>query len=251
MAENIFSLLPDESLDRLNGQGLSVIQPLRGYRFSMDAVLLSHFVRLRKRDRVADLGTGCGVIPLLLFSRDSTLLIDALELEEAFADRARRSMAGNGLSGVIRVRQGDLRQLPEDLPRAGFDLVICNPPYGSSSPTGPERALPTTEAGCTLKDVVLAAKALLRFSGRFACCWPAARLQEAMTALSRYRFSVKRLRPVCAKPDRGPYLCLIEAVFGGRPGLAFEPPLLVMDQEGRYTDEIRDIYGDNGKETMI
>ena len=112
-------------------------------------------------------------------------------------------------------------------------------------------ALPTTEAGCTLKDVVLAAKALLRFSGRFACCWPAARLQEAMTALSRYSFSVKRLRPVCAKPDRGPYLCLIEAVFGGRPGLAFEPPLLVMDQEGRYTDEIRDIYGDNGKETMI
>ena len=250
MGVSTFSLLPDESLEKLNDQ-LSVIQPLRGYRFSMDAVLLSHFVRLKKHDQAADLGTGCGVIPLLLYARESTVTIDALELDEASADRARRSMAGNGLSEVIRVHQGDLKNLPEALPRGSFDLVTCNPPYGSTSPTGPDRVLPTTQAGCTLEDVVRAAKALLRFSGRFAFCWPAARLQEAMTVLSQHRFSVKRLRPVCAKQGREPYLCLIEAVFGGRPGLTFEPSLLVMDTEGRYTDEIQAIYGDNGKENPI
>ena len=150
-----------------------------------------------------------------------------------------------GLSASVRVRQGDLRQLAGLLPRAAFDLVVCNPPYGSSSPTGPDRALPTTEAGCRFEDVVSAAGGLLRFSGRFACCWPAARLQEAMTVLSRQRFSVKRLRPVSSKPGKNPYLCLIEAVFGGRPGMVFEPPLLVMDGEGRYTDEIRQIYGES------
>ena len=246
MTDNPFILLPGERLDRLNGRGLAVIQPEDGYRFSMDAVLLSHFCGLKKHGRAADLGTGCGVIPLLLISREPALTVDAVELDEAAAGRARRSAAGNGLETSVRVHQGDLRDLPEALPRASFDLVTCNPPYGSTSPTGPARVLPTTDAGCTFEDAVLAAKALLRFSGRFACCWPAARLQEAMAILSRHRFSVKRLRPVCSKPGKRPYLCLIETVFGGRPGMAFEPPLLVMDADGQYTEEIRQIYGDNG-----
>ena len=246
MAENTFVLLPGERLDSLNSRGLAVIQPEKGYRFSMDAVLLSHFCRLKKHERAADLGTGCGVIPLLLVSREPTLTVDAVELDEAAADRAGRSVRGNGLEGSVRVRRGDLRDLPETLPRASFDLVTCNPPYGSTSPTGPARVLPTTDAGCTFEDAVLAARALLRFSGRFACCWPAARLQEAMTVLSRHRFSVKRLRPVSSKLGKRPYLCLIEAVFGGRPGMVFEPALLVMDTDGQYTEEIRRIYGENG-----
>ena len=246
MTENPFILLPGERLDRQNGRGLAVIQPEDGYRFSMDAVLLSHFCGLKKHGRAADLGTGCGVIPLLLTAREPTLTVDAVELDEAAAGRARRSAAGNALEGSVRVFQGDLRDLPAALPRASFDLVTCNPPYGSTSPTGPARVLPTTDAGCTFEDAVLAAKALLRFSGRFACCWPAGRLQEAMAVLSRHRFSVKRLQPVCSKPGKRPYLCLIETVFGGRPGMAFEPPLLVMDADGQYTEEIRQIYGDNG-----
>lgn len=245
MTDQRFTLLPGERLDSLNDRGLAVIQPEKGYRFSMDAVLLSHFARLRKNERAADLGTGCGVIPLLLVSREPTLSIDAVELDEAAADRAERSVRGNALEGSIRVVQGDLRHLPEALPRAAFSLVICNPPYGSSSPTGPERVLPTAGESCSFEDAVSAARALLRFSGRFACCWPAAKLQEAMTVLSRHRFSVKRLRPVSSKPGKSPYLCLIEATLGGRLGMVFEPPLLVMDEEGQYTEEIRQIYGTN------
>ena len=144
MAENTFVLLPGERLDSLNSRGLAVIQPEKGYRFSMDAVLLSHFCGLKKHGRAADLGTGCGVIPLLLTAREPTLTVDAVELDEAAAGRTRRSAAGNGLEESVRVFQGDLRDLPAALPRASFDLVTCNPPYGSTSPTGLARILPTT-----------------------------------------------------------------------------------------------------------
>ena len=243
MTEGAFSLLPGEGLDRLNDHGLSVIQAEKGYRFSMDAVLLSHFVRLKKRDRVIDLGTGCGVIPLLLSAREETLVIDAVEVDESAADRAGRSVIGNGLKGSIRIFQADLRSLPEALPRGAYHLAVSNPPYGWGEPTSPEKALPTTRAGCTFEDVVIAAKSLLRFSGRFACCWPASGLQEALTALSRHRFAVKRLRPVRSKPGKPYYLCLLEASFGGGDGLILEPALTVMDETGAYTEEVRRIYG--------
>ena len=241
----MFDLLPGERLDRLNGRGLSVIQRVDGYRFSMDAVLLSHFVRPGKNERVMDLGTGCGVIPLLLSAREETLRIDALELDPAAAERAARSVRGNGLSEQIRVLEGDLKALPDSLPRGGYHLVLSNPPYGGRARTGPAKTLPTTDAGCTLADVIVAAAKLTRFSGRFACCWPAARLQEAMTLLSQARFQVKRLRFVQSKPGKAPYLCLMEATFGGRAGLITDPTLLVMTESGACTDELKDIYGEN------
>ena len=238
-----FELLPGERLDALNDRGLAVIQRPDGYCFSMDAVLLSHFARVRKGERALDLGTGCGVIALLLAEREETLRVDALELDPSAVDRARRSVQGNGLSERVRVFEGDLRVPPPELPRGGYDLAVCNPPYGFGPDTSPERRQAVTEATCTLEDAVRAARSLVRFSGRFACCWPASRLQEAMEALSRHRFAVKRLRAVQTLPGKAPYLCLLEAVSGGKPGLQMEPALQVLTPGGGMTDEARAIYG--------
>ena len=247
MGDDAFVLLPGERLDLLNSEGLRVIQPEKGYCFSMDAVLLSHFARVKKHEHVIDLGTGSGVIPLLLHAREKTLLIDALELDEEAAERAARSVRGNGLEGAIRVLPGDLRDPPGSLPRAAYHLVLCNPPYGRREQPAPARVLPTTEAGCTFRDIVRAAGSLLRFSGRLSCCWPAQRLQDALDALSQNRFAVKRLRPVYTRPGKNAYLCLIEAVLGGRPGLTMEPALNVLTADGAETEEIRRIYGETGQ----
>lgn len=245
-------LKENERLDDLQRGGLRIIQRTDAFRFGTDAVLLSAFAAPRKHDRVCDLGTGTGVIPLLLYAREPSITADALELQPDMADMAARSMALNGLADILHVRMGDLRQARALMPHAAYDLVTCNPPYGKSGGTllNPETAkrLARHEETCRITDVAQAAAWLLQGGGRLCCVFPAPRLLELIDALRACRIEPKRLRLVHSNAQKAAHLCLIEGMLYARPGMTVERPLVIYDENGAYTPELRAIYGLDLKE---
>ena len=244
--EEMNLLLPGERIDDLQWRNLRVIQSPDAFRFGMDAVLLADFARVQPRSRVCDLGTGTGILPLLLSGRAEDMLCDAIEIQPDAADRAARSMRLNGLSDRITVHNRDLKEVRSFLPHASYDLVICNPPYSPAQASlhSPKSALRTArqETECTLDDIAAAAAFLLRGRGRFSLMLPAARLADAFETLRQHRMEPKRLRLVHANAERPARLALIEAMLDVNPGLIIEPPLIVKNPDGTDTAEIARIY---------
>ena len=236
-----------ERIDDLELKGLRIIQSRKGFRFGMDAVLLAHFVDVRPGDRVADLGTGTGIIPLLLAGHTKASKLTGLEIQPEMADMAGRSVALNNLTDRVSILQGDLRQAHELLGYGGFDVVTCNPPYErqGSGVVSEDRALAIArhEVACTILDVCRASFDILRQRGRLALIIRADRVMDVLLALRQTRLEPKRIRMVCARADREPNLMLVEASRGGSPGLRWEPPLIIYDANGHYTPELFGIYG--------
>lgn len=239
-------LKPGERVDDLQRNGLTIIQNPSAFRFGMDAVLLADFSRPRKRDRIADLGTGTGILPLLMSQNEPTACFEAIELQAYMADMAARSVLMNGLNERIRVHCADLRCAHETLGRGQMDGVVCNPPYGKMNGTlkseTEARLLSCHETDCGIADIAHAASTLLRDKGRLWLVFPAPRLLELCDVLRAEELEPKRLRMVCAKADRAPYLALVEAVKKARPALLWLPPLIVYNSDGSPTDELRRIY---------
>lgn len=239
-------LLPGERADDLQYKGLKVIQNPDKFRFGTDAVLLASFTRIQRNAKVADLGTGCGVIPLLLSGRVQTAHITGVEIQPDIADMARRSVSLNGLNGRIEIVNTDLKDSPELLGKARFTCVTANPPYrkrgsGMGSVSEHER-IARHEVLCTLEDVVTAASALLANCGRFTMVHQAERLADIMCALRAVKLEPKRLRMVHPAWGKAPNLLLIEALKNGGAHLQVMPPLYVHDEKGDYTDEMKEIY---------
>ena len=237
----------NERIDDLQRGGLRVIQRADAFRFGTDAVLLADFAAPRRHDRVCDLGTGTGIIPLLLYARENTISADAVEIQPDMADMAARSMAMNGLNEKIRVLPGDLRSIRTLLPHARYDLVTCNPPYGKAGGTllNPDasKRLARHEESCAIEDVACAAAWLLQNGGRLCCVFPAARMIELSDAMRKYRMAPKRIRMVHSRVEKAARLCLMEGMLDARPGLIIEPPLVIYDENNAYTPELRRIYG--------
>ena len=237
----------NERIDDLQRGGLRVIQRADAFRFGTDAVLLADFAAPRRHDRVCDLGTGTGIIPLLLYARENTISADAVEIQPDMADMAARSMAMNGLNEKIRVLSGDLRSIRTLLPHARYDLVTCNPPYGKAGGTllNPDasKRLARHEESCAIEDVACAAAGLLQNGGRLCCVFPAARMIELSDAMRKYRMAPKRIRMVHSRVEKAAHLCLMEGMLDARPGLIIEPPLVIYDENNAYTPELRRIYG--------
>ena len=237
----------NERIDDLQRGGLRVIQRADAFRFGTDAVLLADFAAPRRHDRVCDLGTGTGIIPLLLYARENTISADAVEIQPDMADMAARSMAMNGLNEKIRVLPGDLRSIRTLLPHARYDLVTCNPPYGKAGGTllNPDasKRLARHEESCAIEDVACAAAWLLQNGGRLCCVFPAARMIELSDAMRKYRMAPKRIRMVHSRGEKAAHLCLMEGMLDARPGLIIEPPLVIYDENNAYTPELRRIYG--------
>ena len=237
----------NERIDDLQRGGLRVIQRADAFRFGTDAVLLADFAAPRRHDRVCDLGTGTGIIPLLLYARENTISADAVEIQPDMADMAARSMAMNGLNEKIRVLPGDLRSIRTLLPHARYDLVTCNPPYGKAGGTllNPDasKRLARHEESCAIEDVACAAAWLLQNGGRLCCVFPAARMIELSAAMRKYRMAPKRIRMVHSRVEKAAHLCLMEGMLDARPGLIIEPPLVIYDENNAYTPELRRIYG--------
>ena len=237
----------NERIDDLQRGGLRVIQRADAFRFGTDAVLLADFAAPRRHDRVCDLGTGTGIIPLLLYARENTISADAVEIQPDMADMAARSMAMNGLNEKIRVLPGDLRSIRTLLPHARYDLVTCNPPYGKAGGTllNPDasKRLARHEESCAIEDVACAAAWLLQNGGRLCCVFPAARMIELSDAMRKYRMAPKRIRMVHSRVEKAAHLCLMGGMLDARPGLIIEPPLVIYDENNAYTPELRRIYG--------
>jgi len=243
-------LLPHETLDSLRPGNFQIIQAKRGYRFSLDPVLLCAFARVFTGERVADLGTGSGVVPLLLAGRTGAEKIVGVELQPALADRARRSVLLNRLEGKIDILEEDLRLLKKSLAPQSFDVVVANPPFrppgaGRRAPVD-ERAAARHELAGSLFDFLRAAAYLLNNGGRFYIVFLAERLAELLAGMREQRLEPKRLRCVHSRGGEKGNLVLVEGRLGGRAGLAVEPPLFVYEGDV-YSDEILAIYreGDN------
>ena len=212
---------------------------------STDSFLLGDFVRARRGDRVCDLGAGTGLLGLLLLARQGELSVTDVEIQAAACDLARRTAELNGLSDRVTVLEADLRKR-DGLPRTAFDVVVSNPPYfspgsGATSPD-PARCAARSEILCTLEDVCAAAAHLLIYGGRFYLVFRPERLAELFRLLQQYRLEPKRLRFVHHSASAAPSLLLLESRLGGKPGLAVEPPLLMKDEEGHDTADMRRIY---------
>lgn len=240
------NLREGERLDDLMRSGRKIIQNKSEFCFSMDSVLIAHFPRLKKNFNVLDLGTGTGVIPLLI--ADEVKKICAVELNKNMAETARRNVELNNLQEKISVMEGDYRLHREIFTAESFDLVIANPPYipvkgGEVNKIfGVARA--RHEFTATLEDVVTAARYALKFHGSFCMIHIAGRLTEIIAALHRHQFEMKRLQIIQPKAGREANLIMLEAVVGAKPGsLKILPPLVVHNADNSYTDEIKKIYG--------
>ena len=236
----------NERIDDLQLAGLRILQKADGFRFGMDAVLLADFARVEARDRVADFGTGTGILPLLLAGRGLGAQFDALEIQPDMADMAKRSVAMNGLTERIAVHHIPVEEADSVIVPGTLDAIVCNPPYGVPGATllNPAKTLSTarhqSEAGLT--EWYRMAYKLLRGKGRFHMVYPAPRMLEAMSALSKARLEPKRFRLIYPYADKPANLVLIEAMKDAKPMLHPEPPLIVYEPDGSMTEELRRIY---------
>jgi tRNA1Val (adenine37-N6)-methyltransferase len=241
-----FLKYPGEHIDDLLCKGLKIIQHQNSYRFAIDAVLLANFVKAGKRDRIMDLGTGSGVIALLLSAKTDAKEIIGIELVEAAFDRAVRSVKMNKLKERVRIVHSNLNEAVNIFGRQSFSVVVTNPPYmtvkeGKISPN-PDIALAKHEVAATLQDVVKAAWELLTFGGRFYMVYRTVRLADAIYEMKARGLEPKILRFIQPRAGDSPNIVLVMAKKGAGPGLKILPPLVVYDKDGSYTDEIKEIY---------
>jgi tRNA1Val (adenine37-N6)-methyltransferase len=240
--------MSDETLDDLTVGNLKILQAKNGYRFSIDPVLLSAFIPSLKNTRVADLGTGNGIIPLLLSSRQEAQSITGIELQLAMVERARHSVQLNGLEELIRIVQGDIRILPEELCAGSFDIVTANPPYRKQDSgrvaADDERAMARHELAGGIDDFLRAAAFLLNSGGGFYIVYLAERLAELLSGMRCFRLEPKRLRTVHSREGVPARMVLVEGRKNGSPGMVVEAPLVVYLGEGReYSEEVLAMYG--------
>lgn len=240
-------LKENERIDDLERNGYQIIQRTDGFCFGMDAVLLSGFAAVKRGEKALDLGTGTGIIPILLEAKTEGEHFSALEIQEEVADMARRSVALNGLEQKITIVNGDIKEASQIFGPASFDVVTSNPPYmnhsgGLKNPHLP-KAIARHEVLCTLEDVVREAAKVLKTGGRFYMVHRPHRLAEIINTLTAHRLEPKRLKMVHPFADREANMVMIEAVRGGGSFLKVEAPVIVFQVPGVYSDEIRDVYG--------
>ncbi len=237
---------PGERLDSLQFGDLCILQKPEAFRFGTDSVLLADFPAVRRGDYVVDLGTGTGIIALLMASRHPDCRFAALEIQPEMADMAARSMALNGLEERVEVQLCDFREAAKHFGYGRFSLAVCNPPYGKAgsallSQTDTKR-IARHESDCTVDDLAQAAFDLLKTGGRLAVVFPAARAFEMMYTMRTHRLEPKRIRTVHATATRAPKLVLIEAIKGGGSMLHWMEPLVLSHDDGTPTDEWKRIY---------
>jgi len=240
-------LMDNERLDDLQRNNLKIIQKTDGFCFGMDAVLLSGFASVKPGENVLDLGTGTGIIPLLLSAKTDGRHFTGLEIQDGIAEMAKRSVLLNRLEEKIEIVQGDIKEASRIFGAASFDVVTTNPPYmndshGLKNPTE-VKAISRHEVLCTLEDVVREGAKVLRPGGRMYMVHRPHRLIEILGTMTKYKMEPKRMKMVHPFKDKEANMVLIEAVRGGGAWMRVEAPVVVYKEPGVYTDEIYDIYG--------
>lgn len=236
-----------ERVDDLERCGFKIIQNTEKFCFGMDAVLLSGYSSIRRQDKVLDLCTGNGIIPILLAAKTGAERIVGIEIQRDIADLAKRSVEANDLSDRVNILCADIKDAEEYYQAGAFDVVTCNPPYmidnhGIKNPDSP-KAIARHEILCTFDDVARVASRMLKPGGRMFLIHRPFRLTEIFETLTKYSLEPKRMKLVYPYVNREPNMVLIEAGLGGRRRLTVERPLIVYESPNCYTKEIYDIYG--------
>ena len=235
-----------ERLDDLQIKGYRIIQDPGRFCFGMDAVLLSSFARVRPGEKALDLGTGTGILPILLEAKNAGESYTGLEIQEESADMARRSVCLNHLEDKIRILTGDIKEAAAIFGAASFAVITVNPPYmiGSHGLKNENEALCIArhEVLCTLDDILRESGKILGDKGRFYMVHRPFRLPEILRKMSEYRLEPKRMQLVYPQADKEPNMVLLEGLKGGKPRLKVEPPLIVYEKDGSYTRQIREAY---------
>ncbi|MCR5451108.1 MAG: tRNA1(Val) (adenine(37)-N6)-methyltransferase [Lachnospiraceae bacterium] len=236
-----------ERLDDLQISGRYILQDPKRFCFGMDAVLLSGFVSVKPGETVIDLGTGTGILPILLEAKTKGEHFTGLEIQSESADMAQRSVSLNGRNDRISIVCGDIREASGIFGKASFNVVVSNPPYmiadhGIANPSD-AKAIARHEICCKLEDLIRETKALLRPDGRCYFVHRPFRLVELLSDMHIAGIEPKRLRMVHPYKDKEPSMVLVEGKKGGRPRLSVEPPLIIYEKDGVYTKEVDEIYG--------
>lgn len=236
----------NERIDIVPGSDFKIIQNKERFSYGTDAIFISDFAKAK--GKVVDLGTGTGIIPLRLFSKNSNIdIIYGIEIQEEVAEMATRSIKLNDLDENIKILNMDLKGIKEEFNKNTIDTVITNPPYmksGGAIVNEEENfAISRHEIACNLEDIIKSAEYLLKPLGRFYMVHRPDRLVDIMSIMRKYNIEPKYIRFIQPKENRKPNLILIQGRKGGRPDLNFFDPLIVYNQDGSYTDEIYKIYG--------
>ena len=239
-------LLPGERIDDLQRNGYRIIQDPSRFCFGMDAVLLSGYAQAGEGARVLDLGTGTGIVPILMEAKTKAAQLIGLEIQKESAQMARRSVALNDLQDKIQIVDGDIKEAGQLFDAASFDVITCNPPYmisqhGLQNPDSP-KAIARHEVLCTLEDVIKASARLLKPGGKLYMVHRPFRLAELMVVMHDYKIEPKRMRLVHPFIDHEPNMVLVEGVRGGKPRMTVDSPLIIYESQGVYTKELMNIY---------
>ena len=240
------SLNPGERVDDLQRNGYRIIQNPERFCFGMDAVLLSSFAKAKPGEKVLDLGTGNGIVPILMEAKTKGEKFFGLEIQEESADLARRSVALNELEEKIEIVTGDMKEAVNIFGAASFHVITMNPPYmtgnhGIVNP-GDAKAIARHEITCSLEDMISQASKVLKCKGRFYMVHRPFRLAEIMSLMVKYHLEPKRMRLVYPYVDKEPNMVLIEGLKGGNSRITVEPPLIVYEKLGVYTEELKRMY---------
>ena len=237
---------PDEPIEDLQLAGLKLIQKKNGFRFGMDSVLLADFAEIRPNDCAADLGTGNGILPLLLIGRGKSRHIFGVELMPEAAELARKNVYLNRLENRITVIQSDAVQAAERIGNCTMDAVVCNPPYGHPSASlasgNLQKATARTQEEDTLHRFFSGAYDILKGKGKLFMVYPAPQMLHVMKCLQVHHLEPKRFRMVYPRADKPANLVLIEALKDAKPTLHPMPPLVIYNQNGTLTDELKSVY---------
>jgi tRNA1Val (adenine37-N6)-methyltransferase len=236
----------DETIDEILEGRLRIVQKKKGYRFSLDAFLLANFIRLKKGEHVVDMGTGSGVIAIIMGIRKECDRVVGIDIQEELVDMAKRSVEVNTLSDKVEIRHGDIRHIEHLFPSLSFDVVIFNPPYrklksGRINPNN-QKSVARHEIKGTLNDFLQASMYVLKKSGRAYMIYPATRMVELLSSMKAIGIEPKRIQIVHSySVSRGEFV-LVEGIKGGREELEVMPPLFVYTEDGEYTDAMSSVF---------
>lgn len=228
-----------------NGR-MQVRQGQDGYRYSIDAVILAYHAGQIPAGRVLDLGTGCGIIPMIMAFRDPDIHVFGVEVQADLADLAMANVRENRLADRVTIFHQDMKSLFDGMTDGPLDLVVANPPFypvntGRINPNR-QRAVARHEIKATLCDVMATVRRMVRTGGRFLVIYPAERLCDMMVEMRSVHMEPKRVQMIQPRAGEGAKMVLVEAMKGGKPGIALPPPLVIHDPDGNYTPEISRIF---------
>ncbi len=228
-----------------NGK-VTVKQEQVGYRFSIDAVILAHHVRPRPGERVVDLGTGCGIVPLIVAYRHPATHMFGIEIQKELADIADDNVRENGMQETVRIVHRDMQTIQPAMFQGPVDIVVSNPPFhkAASGRINPnrQRAVARHEIRVTLLDVVKAAGDILKTAGLFVLVYTSERLPELVQHMRACRIEPKNVRFIHSRRDGESKLMMMEGIKQGRPGLKVGPPIVIYNEDGTYTKEVADMF---------